>query len=58
MPKTQYPSSHRLGRLYATIPIHPVNVPFSGFRNFTESAAAAPIAIAFTPKQILNAKGE
>jgi len=38
--------------------MHPVSVPVSGWRNFTEIAAATPIATAFTAKQILNAKGE
>lgn len=42
----------------ATIPTHPLIVLYSGLRNLTESAAAMPIAIAFTPKQMLNIKGE
>ena len=31
--------------------MHPVSVPVSGWRNFTEIAAATPIATAFTAKQ-------
>ena len=40
------------------IPTQPISVPFSVRRNFTERAAATPIATAFTAKQTLKANGE
>ena len=40
------------------IPIQPVSVPFSVRRNFTDMAAATPIATELTAKQTLKAKGE
>ena len=42
----------------ANMPMQPMSVPFSDRRNFTDMAAATPIATAFTAKQILKAKGE
>ena len=41
-----------------SIPMQPINVPFSGRRNFTENAAAPPIAMALMLKHTLKAKGE
>lgn len=40
------------------IPTQPINVPFSGRRNFTEKVAAAPMAMALMLKHTLKAKGE